>query len=349
MLGTTAISAALGTSFAWLVPNHDELASRLAAEAEAKLGVKVTLGSARWRMFPPALMIENAATVQPQPIKVSRLEARPHLRFRNLTWITRHGIALDFDGHARFDAAWRPREAELVRPGVEPATQLSLAREGDTDNWQVRIKLGGGTADGQVLTRSLHTRTDFSVVPATLLRIDMDKAIRTFGKDRAGQTQNTPAGMVVTYSAIQAKGEAFSAQGQGTIANRRIDGELKVDLAGGLAGVSLKVTGPLGAPQVTVPPAAMLAAALAGAGVAIGKLFGARTRATSAPRSPPTRLPSTPGSRASPRVKARPLPEPTTCIHAGRPGPSRSAQKRPRPGSGGRPGFGWRRRQSRSF
>lgn len=386
VLGMAAIAVALGTAFAWLVPDDDALALRIAGEAEAKLGVKVTLGAVHWRMFPPALVIQDAATVQPQPLRFTRLEAVPkwrelfrgrlrfgsvtidggvmpqmslrelrirpappgaeteplvaQLRFRNLTWITRHGIALAFDGHAHFDGGWLPREAEMVRPGVEPVTQLTLAREGDTDKWRVRIKLGGGTADGQVgvvagqqgklqltghleprnvevgsalaafkrnsivsgkasgrtvlsasghgvaeLARSLHTQTDFSMTPATLLRIDMDKAIRSFGKDRAGQTrlqslsgrmdtQNTPAGMVVTYSVIRAKGESFSARGQGTIANRRIDGELTVDLVGGLAGVSLKVAGPLGAPQVTVPPAAMPAAALAGAGVAIGKLFG---------------------------------------------------------------------------
>ncbi len=387
VLGMAAIAAVLGTAFVWLVPNDDELALRLAAAAEAELGVKVTVGAVHWRMFPPALLIEDAATVQPLPIKFTRIEALPkwrellqrrlvfdsvtvdggvmpqmslrelrvrpsppgpdaaepvvsQLRFRDVTWITRHGIPLEFDGHARFDAGWRPSEAELVRTGVESATQLSLARDGDADSWQVRIKLGGGTADGQVrlsagkegalrlsgeleprdvevaaalaafkrksivsgkamgrttlsasgqsvgeLARSLHTRTDFSVVSAALLHIDMDKAIRTYGKDRGGRTalqsltgrmdtQNTPAGMVVTYSAIQAKGDAFSARGQGTIANRRIDGELTVDLVGGLAGVSLKVAGPLGAPQVTVPPAAMPGAALAGAGIALRKLFG---------------------------------------------------------------------------
>ena len=388
VLGIAAIAVLLGIAYAWLVPNDDDLALSLAARAEAKLGVKVTLGAVHWRMFPPALVIEDAATVQPQPIRFKRLEALPRwsdllrrrvsfdsvsiqdgvmpqlalrelrirpappgsdagqpviatLRFSNLTWITRHGIALEFDGHANFDAHWRPREAEVVRPGVEPATQLTLAREGATDQWQVRIKLGGGTADGQValvadkdgmlrldgqlephgvevaaalaafkrnsivsgkaagrtvlaargrnvaeLARSLHTQTDFSMTPATLLRIDMDKAIRSFGRDRAGRTplqslkgrmdtQNTPTGMVVTYSAIRAKGETFSALGKGKIANRHIDGELTIDLAGAPTAVLVTVAGPLAAPRMTVPPAAMPAAALAGAGAALGRLMGA--------------------------------------------------------------------------
>lgn len=389
--GMAVAAVVLGTAYAWLVPNDDELALSLAAQAEAKVGVKVTLGAVRWRMFPPALVIEDAATVQPQPITFKRLELLPRwtdllrrrmvfdsvsiedgvmpqmslrelrirpsppgaetgepviatLRFRNLTWVTRHGIALEFDGHAHFDAHWRPREAKLARTGDDAATQLTLVREGDTDKWQVRIKLGGGTADGQAvlvaekdgmlrldgqleprnvevssalaafkrnsivsgkasgrtilaargrsvaeLARSLHTRTDFQMAPALLLRIDMDKAMRSFGQDRAGQTplqslrgrmdtQNSPAGMVVSYTAIEAKGESFNAHGQGKIANRRIDGELTVNLAGAPTALLLKVAGPLAAPRMTVPTAAMPAAALAGAGAAIGKLFGAGSK-----------------------------------------------------------------------
>lgn len=153
------------------------------------------------------------------------------------------------------------------------------------------------------LARSLHTRTVFSVGSARLLHFDVDKAIRSFGKDREGETalqsltgqmdtQNTPNGMVVRYTGVQARGESFSATGEGTIANRRIEGELSVDLAGGLVGVPLKVSGPLAKPQVTVPATAVAGAAAGAAigtavlpgigtaigasvGAAVGKLFGA--------------------------------------------------------------------------
>ncbi|MEO7547529.1 MAG: glycine zipper domain-containing protein, partial [Ramlibacter sp.] len=367
-----------------------------------------------WQMFPPSLLIEDVATVQPEPIRFGRLVARPalndllhrrlriahlhvqdavlpqlslralkvkpadpgagtpqvlvdQLRFTNLTWITRYGTRLEFDGHARFDAGWRPAEVEITRPGVRPLTRLTLAREGDADRWKVGLALGGGTADGQIallqdkqgklqltgqlaprnldvdsvlaafkrhsavdgkasgsttlsasgeavgeLARSLHTRTEFTVAGATLLHIDVDKAIRSAGRDRAGQTtllslagqmdtQNTPDGMVVTYSAIQAKGETFSARGEGTIANRHIDGALTVDLVGGLIGVPLKVSGPLAKPQVTVPASALAGAAVgtvvlpvigtaigASVGAAIGKLFGGDDRKENpVPKTPP--------------------------------------------------------------
>ena len=402
--GLAVIAAALGLAFALLVPSNEEIAARIMQQAEDKLGVKVTLGEVSWQLLPPALVIDGAATVQPQPIRIRRLVAQPslgaalrrqlhfdhvlidgavmpqlslrglkvvpapsgvatsaadnalpldQLRFRNLTWITRHGKQLEFDGNVLFDPGWRPRQAEVVRPGVKPLTRLTLTRDGTDDRWQLALALGGGTANGEVtvsqgkdgglqlkgrleprdvevasalaafkrhsavngkasgqtvlsasgqavgeLARSLHTRTNFTVAGATLLQFDVEKAIRSFGQDRAGQTtlkslegqmdtQNTPDGMVVRYSALQARGESFSATGQGTIANRQIEGELTVDLAGGLVAVPLKVAGPLDAPQVTVPRSVVAGAAIGTAvlpgvgtvigarvGAAVGKIFG---------------------------------------------------------------------------
>ena len=72
---------------------------------------------------------------------------------------------------------------------------------------------------------------------------------------------------MVRYIGLEARGESFSASGGGTIANRRVEGEMKVDLAGGLVGVPLTVSGTLDAPQVKVPPTAVAGAA---AGAAVG-------------------------------------------------------------------------------
>jgi len=106
--------------------------------------------------------------------------------------------------------------------------------------------------------------------------------------------------MVVRLTGLQAKGQTFSARGEGTIAKRRVEGELTVDLAGGLVGVPLKVSGPLGQPQVTVPKGAVAGAAAgaaigtavlpgigtaigAGIGAAVGKLFGGKEARQPAP------------------------------------------------------------------
>ena len=393
-------------AFAWLklVPGDAELTERIRAQAEARLGVEVRLSSAHLQFWPQAeLVIEDAATVQPQPIRIKRLVAQArlpallrghveledvsidgavlpqlslrglHLRpatqqaqgatvqveqvhFRDLVWITRHGISLEFEGSATFGPDWDLREAQVARPGVRPATRIALTPEGDR-RWKVNLQLGGGSADGEValkdgkdgallltgqlvprnvdvaaalasfkrhaavhgkasgrtelsaagnnigdLARSLHTRTTFSVASASLQHIDVAKAIRSFGQDRAGQTplqsltgqmdtQNTADGMVVRYTGLQAQGEGFSAKGEATIANRQVQGEVTVDLVGGLIGVPLKISGPLVHPQVTVPASAAAGATAgavigtavlpgigtaigAGIGATLGKLFG---------------------------------------------------------------------------
>ena len=404
--------AALAIAWARFVPNDAEVAQRLAAQVEARLGVKVSIGAAHLKLWPkPELVIEDARTVQPEPIALKRLVAqarllpllrgrvevddvlvdgatlpqlslrglrvRPadggdagtlqvaRLEFRDVVWITRHGVPLEFSGSAQFGPDWELRQADVVRPGVQPAVHLALTPLG-SQHWKVQIEAGGGSANGEMelktaadgslaltgklaprgidvaaalasfkrhsalrgkasgettlsasgasigdLARSLHTRTLFTVASPTLLHIDVDKAIRSFGQEREGQTallslagqmdtQNGPDGMVVRYTALQAKGQTFSATGQGSIANRRIDGELTVQLAGGLVGVPLKVTGPLSKPQVSVPASAV-AGATAGAvigtavlpgigtaigasvGAAVGKLFGGNDAGKKAP------------------------------------------------------------------
>jgi uncharacterized protein involved in outer membrane biogenesis len=395
ILSLAVVVAVLVAAALRLVPDDQELASRIAAAAEQNLGVKVKVGGAHLQLWPqPELVLADVATVQQQPISVRHVAARPRLsellkgrlsfqhaqvdgavipvlslrglhvnpaaphasvpvpveqvQFLNLTWITRLGKELQFDGNARFDAGWQPREAELIRPGVQPAFRLALSRQ-DPDHWLVRVQVGGGTANGQVglsrtksgalvlvgqleprdvevagaldafkghsvlrgkafgktqisasggnvaeLAGSLHTRTAFSMSQATLLHIDMEKAIRSFGKDFAGQTrlrtltgqmdtQNTPDGMVVHYSGLKAQGESFQAKGEGTVANRRVDGELTVDLVGGLVDVPLTVSGPIGQAHVHVPVSKVAGegagaivgtAVLPGIGTAIGAGIG---------------------------------------------------------------------------
>ncbi len=296
------------------------------------------------------------------------------LVFRDVTWVPRNGIAVVYDGQLVFDANWRPRTAQLQRPGAKATTELSLTRQGDADRWAVQARVGGGTLNGDVtlsthdqisaehrltlsgqlqprgievaqalaafnrqsvvtgpasgettlsaqgahmgeLVQSLQTRTSFTLQPATLLKFDLDKTIRSAGRDTAGQTRldtvtgqlatrNTPTGMVLQFSQVKARSGALSAAGQATLANRQIDAELAVDLVGGLVGIPLRVRGPMGKPQVSVPPGAVAGAVvgtavLPGVGTAIGarvgsgvggvldKLFG-NTPASppSAPRKP---------------------------------------------------------------
>ena len=274
--------------------------------------------------------------------------------FRDVTWITRRGIPVVYDGEVEFDERWRPRTAQLRRPDYQPLTEANLARVGLQDQWRVNIQLGGGTANGDLqlkttsdgqmrldgkfkpqavevasalaafnrrpvlageatgdttlsasgasfadFVRSLQTRTTFTMAPATMLRFDMGKAVRSAGKDHTGQTaldsitgamntQNTPQGIVVSFKGIKARSGALSASGDATLANRRIEAEFAVDLVDGIVGVPLIITGPTDKVVVSVPNGAVAGAVVGTAvlpvigtaigarvGAAIGKLFGA--------------------------------------------------------------------------
>jgi len=377
----------------WL-PSDEELARRASVELEAKLGIKVRVGALHWRLLPsPAVVVEDAATDQPQPIVVKKLTAYPdvfalwqrrikvdradvegavvpqlslhglgrkseeneaqadelplaRLVFRDVTWISRRGIPVVYEGEVDFDPGWRPRKAELRRPGFKPATDLALTRHGQEDRWAARIHVGGGTADGEIrlelrangrmrlegelrpqgvevesmlaafnrrsvvagkasgettlsangdtvaeLARSLHTRTPFTIGKSTLLRFDLDKAVRTAGKEHAGQTpldsvtgqldtQNTAQGMVVSYTNLKATSGSLSASGQAKVANRQIEAEFAVDLVDGIVGVPLTVSGPLDNVKFSVPNSAVAGAVvgtavLPGVGTAIGARIGA--------------------------------------------------------------------------
>lgn len=140
------------------------------------------------------------------------------------------------------------------------------------------------------LVQSLQTRTTFTLQPATLVTFDLDKAIRSAGRDTAGQTaldsvtgqlatRNTPTGMVLQFGPIQARSGRLSATGQATLANRQVDATLAVDLVDGLVGIPLRVRGSMDQPQVSVPPGAVAGAVvgtavLPGVGTAIGARVG---------------------------------------------------------------------------
>lgn len=292
------------------------------------------------------------------------------LVFRDLTWLSRHGVPVVYDGEIDFDPGWRPRQAVLRRPGFTPATDLTLSRQGQEDRWATRIHLGGGTAHGELqfqtradgrlalagqlrpsgvevasavaafnrkpviagkasgntvlsaqgdtllgLAQSLHTTTVFTMGASTLLRFDLDKAIRSLGKEHAGQTaldavsgqldtQNTPRGMVTQFNGLKASSGALSASGQVRLANRRIEAEFAVDLVDGIVGVPLVLSGPVDKVAVSVPRGAV-AGALLGSAVlpGIGTAIGARVGATlgrlfdSGPdRQPGKATPAAPGT-----------------------------------------------------
>ncbi len=184
-------------------------------------------------------------------------------------------------------------EGKLQPRGVEVASALASFKR----NSMVEGKASGETAlsaNGDTIgeiAQSLHTKTSFAMDRGAFLRVDVDKAVRSFGKERAGKTalesftgqldtQNTPAGMVVTLTSLKATSGAFTATGKAKIANRQVDAAFDVDLVSGLVGVPIEIRGPLDKVEVSVPRSAIAGAVvgtavLPGVGTAIGARVGA--------------------------------------------------------------------------
>ena len=282
------------------------------------------------------------------PAQLLAVDELPLARFEfnDVTWLTRRGLALVYEGEVDFDAHWRPRTGQLRRPGVVPAADLTITREGQEDRWATRINLADGTANGELrlqtrtngrlhldgtlkpdgidaanaviafnrqavlagkasgvttvsadgdtvdeLAQSLRTQSTLRISRARLLRFDIEKAVRSAGREHAGQTpldsltlqldtQNTPQGIVIDATDVKASSGALTATGKGRLANQTIEAEVAVDLVSGLVGVPLTISGPVSAVKVSVPAGAIAGAAvgtavLPGIGTAIGARIGA--------------------------------------------------------------------------
>lgn len=106
-----------------------------------------------------------------------------HLVVRNLTWISYNGVANAFDGEVDFDPNWRPRHAELRRPGHTPSFTLTLTREADVDRWQTQIVVGGGTAHGHVALKTAEDGTTMRLSGQLAPRgIEVASALATFNR-----------------------------------------------------------------------------------------------------------------------------------------------------------------------
>lgn len=146
-------------------------------------------------------------------------------------------------------------------------------------------------ADGHSLaelTRSLHTHTVFSVNGATLLRFDLNEAIRTAGTSHHGQTglqalsgvmdtQNGDEGTRVTLTDIKARTGKFSAAGKATVYHGQVEASGKLNLLEGAISVPFSVSGPVVKPNISVAPGFMAGAAIGTAVLpGIGTVIGAR-------------------------------------------------------------------------
>jgi Glycine zipper len=190
------------------------------------------------------------------------------------------------NGRLRLDGTLKPEGIDTAQAVIAFNRRAVLAG-----------KASGSTtlsADGDTpaeLAQSLHTTSTLRVSRARLLRFDLEKAVRSAGREHTGQTpldsltaqmdtQNTAQGMVITFTNVKATSGALTATGKGRLANQAVEAELAVDLVSGLVGVPLTISGPVSAVKVGVPAGAVAGAAvgtavLPGIGTAIGARIGA--------------------------------------------------------------------------
>jgi hypothetical protein len=153
------------------------------------------------------------------------------------------------------------------------------------------------------LFRSLRTRSELQVAGARLLRIDLDKAVKSLGEDRAGQTpldnlsavmvtQNTAQGLKTTFTEVQATAGTYSATGKVTLYRREIEAQGTLAVGGGVVEVPFAAHGPTRKPTFemawgSIAGAAIGTAVLPGIGTVIGAKIGGAVSAP--PTIPPPR------------------------------------------------------------
>ena len=188
--------------------------------------------------------------------------------------------------------------------------------------------LSSDGANAAELSRDLHTQFPFTMAPATALRFDLDRAMQTFGKEHAGQTQlesltgvmdtqNTPDGTVWSFTQLKAKSGSLTGSGDVVLFNRRINARGAIDLVNGLVGVPFAVTGSLDKPEISAPKGSIVGAVIGTVilpfiGTAIGARLGAMFGGTpSTPLATPTvaAAPKSAAQKSAPaKTPAKPVP-----------------------------------------
>jgi len=245
---------------------------------------------------PVKLTLQHEAWTPQQTAEVDRW--RVEIDAGGGTWSGRSVLEATEGGKWRITAQLEPRNVDV--------TQLVEAfgrRSAIAGRLYGKTELHMEAADPGKLISTLHTRTPFTIRPATLMRFDLAKAVRTAGASRNGQTsldelggtldtQATDDGMQLRFTNLKARSGLLTASGNAIVLNRKLSGEVAVDLIDGVVGVPFKISGTTEAPELSLTGAALTGAAigtavLPGVGTAIGarigqqveRLFGGKKKA----------------------------------------------------------------------
>ena len=193
-----------------------------------------------------------------------------------------------------------------VASAMEAFNRRSVVRGKASGNTVISARASQNAGLGALMA-SLQTDTRFKIGASQLTRFDVGKAVRSAGRDTLGQTpldsitgqmstRSTPNGMLTRFVDVTAHAGVLNAVGSATVANGEVDASVAVDLVDGVVGVPLRITGPLNQVKVSVPPSALVGAAVGTAvlpgvgtvvGAALARLFSASPPA--AAKAPATR------------------------------------------------------------
>lgn len=243
-----------------------------------------------WR--PRQARVERAGATPPARLRLDREAGQDRWRTRidvgGGTW---NGVTLfetPAGGKLRLSAELEPRQVDIE--GLVQAFGRRTSVAGKVNGHSTLVAEADEANELGALVRSLHTRTTFSVRPATLTRLDIAKAVTTAGISRGGttqldeltgtlDTQGTEDGIVMRYTNLKARSGVLTASGNLRLFNRKMEGDLAVDLVDGVVGVPLKIGGTVSDPEVSLTGGALAGAAvgsavLPGVGTAIGARIG---------------------------------------------------------------------------
>jgi hypothetical protein len=131
-----------------------------------------------------------------------------HVRFSNVTWISRMGIPLPIEGEVDFDPLWRPHYAQVRRAGRAPVARITLDRAGTTDRWKARVALGTGTADGVV---TVTTRANGMLVLAGALE---PRGVEVASAAQSLNRRSPVGGKANGHTVVSARGRTAGELGQ---------------------------------------------------------------------------------------------------------------------------------------
>ena len=141
---------------------------------------------ARGKLSFASIIIKDAVLPSESVRKFRHAEKKPRheppgrFEFRNVTWVSRGDKHLMYDGEASLDDDWRPRQAELRRSGAESPFVLAIERDGDADYWRARIKVGGGTMNGDLELKTVSDGTMNLSGTLSPRNVEVADTLRTF-------------------------------------------------------------------------------------------------------------------------------------------------------------------------